>query len=560
MSKLLPLRVLPSALLLMGLSLPSLAQQIPSAAEPGRQAPLPVMPMPAAPGGPILVPQSPAVQAPAGAEKFTLTLTQVTIEGATVFSEDELEALYRDLIGKQVTVLDLFKIANDLEVKYRNAGYITTRVIVPEQEIDDGHFRLVVVEGFVSGVVMPDDIGPAKAAVNKLIEPLRGVRPINIADIERRLLLANDLAGLTVRGSLEPSPTELGGSVIVISTERKAVDSSLSLSDRNSRYLGDAELGANISFNSFGSRADRFSLNARTSIPLDRSWGVSGTYDALLNSDGLAGAFTSSYAHSQPGLELEELNVESEVISEVASLSYPLIRSRRQNLRLFSEFEYRNVYTDIAGEAFNRDRLRILRAGLSYDRTDSWNGITAARATVHQGLDLMNASDEGSEYASRFNGRSDFTKFTADLTRIQQLPGNFSLLATATGQVTNRPLLASEEIALGGPNFGRGYDDGEVAGDSGWAAALELRYNSFGLPLFPRGIQYYAFYDAGQVWSKAEARFEGHQNLFSTGLGLRVNLLDNLFATAEFSQPMNRDVQTEGDKSPRTFFSLVAHY
>src|SRR5690606_38785782 len=145
--------------------------------------------------------------------------------------------------------------------------------------------------------------------------PLRGVRPINIADIERRLLLANDLAGLTVRGSLEPSPTELGGSVIVISTERKAVDSSLSLSDRNSRYLGDADLGATIISNPYGSRVTRSSLTARTSIPLDRSWGVSGTYDALPNSDGLTGAFTSSSPHSQPGRELEVRDVESKVFS-----------------------------------------------------------------------------------------------------------------------------------------------------------------------------------------------------------------------------------------------------
>ncbi len=555
------LRAISPALLLVGLSaaLPAFAQ-IPQAAEPGRQAPLPVMPTPSTTGGPILVPQAPAVQAPEGAENFTLTLQQVQIEGVTVFSSEELEPLYRDKLNQQVTVRDLFAIANALEVKYRNAGYVTTRVVVPAQEIDGGKFRIQVIEGFVSDVVFPDDIGPAKAAVASLIEPLRSIRPINVADIERRLLLANDLPGLSVRGSLEPSPSELGGSVIVVNTERKAVDASLSLDNRNSKYLGDGGLSASASLNSFASRADRLTLNARTSLPLDRSWSVGGVYDALLSSNGLTGSLSSSYANSKPGLELEELDVESKVISEVAALTYPLIRSRRENLRVFGEFEYRNVYTDIADEAFNRDRLRIMRAGLSYDRADSWKGVTAARATLHQGLDLMNASDLGSDYASRFNGRSDFTKVTADLTRVQQLAGNFSLLGTATGQVTNRPLLASEEIALGGPNFGRAFDDGEVAGDSGWAASVELRYNHFGIPALPHGAQYYAFYDAGQVWSKGEVRFEGHQNLFSTGLGVRVNLLANLYATAEIAKPLNRDVQTENDRDPRAFFSLVAHY
>ncbi|TBV00127.1 ShlB/FhaC/HecB family hemolysin secretion/activation protein [Stutzerimonas kirkiae] len=534
--------------------------QLPSAAEPGRRAPVPVMPELIAPGAPILVPQAPAVQAPAGAENFTFRLEELLIEGVTVFSKAELEPLYLDRIGQQVSVRDLFAIANELEVKYRNAGYVTTRVLVPAQEIDGGRFRIQVIEGFVSEVVLPDDIGPAKAAVLRLIEPLRELRPISVAAIERRLLLANDLAGLDVRGSLEPSQSELGGSLLVVSIERKAVDSRVALDNRNSRYLGDAGLSASASLNAFGSRADRLTLNARTSIPLERSWSVGGVYEAQLGSNGLSGSFASSFANSKPGLELDELDVESQVISEVATLSYPLIRSRRENLRLFGEFEYRNVYTDIADDAFNRDRLRILRGGVSYDRADGWDGISALRATLHQGLDLMNATDEGSPYASRFNGRSDFTKLTLDLTRIQQLPGNFSLFGSMTGQLSNRPLLASEEIALGGYSFGRAYDDGEVAGDSGWAAFIELRYNHFGVPFLPHGIQYYAFYDAGQVWSKSEARFEGHQNLFSTGLGLRVNLLANLYATAEITSPLNRDVQAEGDREPRAFFSLIAHY
>ncbi|ALJ38135.1 ShlB/FhaC/HecB family hemolysin secretion/activation protein [Azospirillum brasilense] len=132
--------------------------------------------------------------------------------------------------------------------------------------------------------------------------------------------------------------------------------------------------------------------------------------------------------------------------------------------------------TDISGDRFNRDRLRILRGGFSYDRTDNWDGITAVRGLVHQGLDILDATKLGSAYASRERGRSDFTKLTADITRVQQLPANFSILATATMQAPGTPLLASEQIALGGPSYGRAFDEGEISGDSGWAGSLELRY------------------------------------------------------------------------------------
>ncbi len=544
---------------------PALAQQeprqLPTGAEPRLETPRPVMPLPAVPGGAIVVPKASAVEAPAGAENYRLTLKGVTIEGATAYGQDALRSSYQDLIGREVSVADLFKVANDIELRYRNDGYITSRVIVPAQTIEDGVFRLQVVEGFVSEITYPDDIGPALAAVKRLVDPLRGVTPINVADVERRLLLANDLAGLTVRASLEPSPTTLGASVIVVKTERKALDALASVNNRNSRYLGTNQYIASTSINSFGSNADTVNLSARLSSPLKRAWAVGAGYQALVTSDGLTFSANGSYSRSKPGLTLDPLDVKSWVASGTGTLTYPVIRSRLENLRVVGEFEYRDVATDLANDKFNRDKLRILRGGVSYDRTDTWDGITAVRALVHQGLDILDATPLGSTLASRERGRSDFTKFTADVTRVQQLPGNFSVMATATAQAAGTPLLASEQIALGGPSYGRAYDEGEIANDNGWAGSLELRYT----PVLPendvlKGVQFYSFVDGGQVWARSSFETNSRSSLLSVGGGVRASLLGHLFATFEVDKPLNRRVATEGDKDTRFFFNITAQY
>ncbi|MDG5496096.1 ShlB/FhaC/HecB family hemolysin secretion/activation protein [Niveispirillum sp. BGYR6] len=550
-------------LTLSAVTLPAQAQQVqptlPTGAEPGRGLPQPVLPTPSAPGQAIAVPRASAAEAPAGAENFKLVLNSVLVEGNTAFDTESLRPLYAGLIGKEVTVRDLFTVANEIELRYRNAGYVTSRVIVPEQTIEDGSFRISVVEGSISDIVYADDIGPARDTVERLLEPLRGIKPINIAAIERRLLLANDLPGMTVRGSLEPSPTVLGGSVIVVKAERKLIDASLIYDNRNSPYLGSSELIASVSANSIASHADRVGLTAKMSTPARRSWTVAGNYQATLGSNGLTVGLVSSYASSSPGRELKPLEIDSEVVAEVATIAYPLIRSRLENLRLVGEFEYRNVKTDLSDKAFNEDRLRILRAGLSYDRSDSWDGITAARITLHQGLDVLGATDHKAPLASRAAGHTEYLKVTADLTRVQQLPNNFSVLATLTSQFTKTPLLASEEIALGGPNFGRAYNEGEISGDNGWAGSLELRYSP-ALAILPQGVQFYAFYDGGQVWSLSNTRPSGHVTLASTGGGVRANLHENLFATLEVNKPLNLDVATEKGKPTRVFFSLTAHY
>lgn len=535
--------------------------QLPSGAVPGRELPQPLMVAPPGPGGSIVVPRASAAEAPAGAEQVSFTLTAVDIQGATAFSAAELQTSYAALLGKQISVADAFKIANEIELKYRGAGYVTSRVLVPEQAIEGGRFRIAVVEGFISSIVVQGDIGPAKAAIERLLAPLVNVTPVNVAEIERRLLLANDLAGLTIRGNLEPAANTPGASVMVVKSERKDYDASLTLDNRNSPYLGGAEWLGSASWNSFGSNADQLSLRLKQSSPWGRSWSVGGGYSGLFSDDGLTASFNSSFARSYPAKELKRLEIQSDVLTNAASVTYPLIRSRMENLRLTGEFEYRMVDTDLLQAPYNRDRLSILRAGISYDRTDSFDGISAIRATMHRGLDILNATDAGDPLASRSDGHSSYTKWSLDLTRVQQLPASFSLLGTATGQYTRTPLLASEEIALGGPSFGRGFDTGEVSGDNGWAVSLELRYTPEWLQaIFPDGMQLYTFIDRGQVWNIGSVTPTNDRiNVTTAGGGFRVNITKNLFASLELARGLSRPQATISDK-PKVFFSINTHF
>jgi hemolysin activation/secretion protein len=390
------------------------------------------------------------------------------------------------------------------------------------------------------------------------------VKPISVADIERRLLLADDLPGLTVRATLEPSATELGGSTIVVSASRKALDGTVAIDNRGSPYMGREGVSASLAWNAIGERANRFTLSARSALAFGRSASVAGGWDTLLLDDGTTAGLTASVANSRPGLELKPLAVHSKVVATQATVTHPLIRSRLENLRLVGQVEARDVDTDIAGTAFTRDRLRIVRFGFSYDRTDSGfgigDGISAARVTLHKGLDLAGASRQGAATASRANGRPDFLKVTTELTRLQQLGARTSLLATAAAQWAPHALLASEEMALGGASFGRAYNDGEIAADQGVAAALELRYAPE-LAALPAGAQVYSYLDGGRLRAThAGNPLTQAHSLASYGIGLRANLLPGVLATLEVAKPISAPVRTEGNHSPRVFASLSASF
>lgn len=533
---------------------------LPSGAEPGREAPRLLLPPAPAGGAQVSVPQAPATQAPAGAEQMFFTLQQVAVEGITAFAPESLQPLYAGLLGQRISVAQAFEVAGQIELRYRNAGYVTSRVIVPGQTIEDGRFVIQVVEGSIADLVFDAEIGPARAALERLLAPLRGVRPVSIAEIERRLLLADDLPGLQVRGTLEPSATEVGASTLRIAATRRARDVSLGLNNRNSPYMGRAAASAGLAWNSIGGRADTLTLNAGVSLPLQRSRSLSAGYEALVSDDGSTLGLGANLARSRPGRELDVLEVRSAVRSGQLTLSTPLVRSRLLNLRAVGQFEARDVATDIAGSAFTRDRLRIVRAGLSFDRSDSLDGVTAGRATLHKGLGGLGASPDDSSTASRVNGRSDFLKLTAELTRLQQLGPRSSLLAAMTAQWSRHPLLASEEMALGGAAFARAYDDGEISADNGVAASLELRHHPDWAALADRA-QFYAFLDGGRLRAHhLGAPLTRAHSLASWGGGVRATLQPGLFATLEMARPISAPVRTQDGKGPRVFATLNAQF
>ena len=90
--------------------------------------------------------------------------------------------------------------------------------------------------------------------------------------------------------------------------------------------------------------------------------------------------------------------------------------------------DYHDTVTDIFKTIdYTTDRLRVARAGLTYNIVDSLRGNNLVDAQLSQGMDIFGATSSG---ANRSNavGDSSFTKINMDMSRTQPLPSNFSLM------------------------------------------------------------------------------------------------------------------------------------
>jgi hemolysin activation/secretion protein len=79
----------------------------------------------------------------------------------------------------------------------------------------------------------------------------------------------------------------------------------------------------------------------------------------------------------------------------------------------------------------------------------------------------------------------NYTTINAGLARDQKLFGEWSALLNVNGQWSSAPLISNEQLALGGTGGVRGYQQGEIYGDTGWRASFDLRAPSIIAGFFP---------------------------------------------------------------------------
>src|SRR5699024_1194939 len=178
-------------------------------------------------------------------------LRGLDIANATVYADDDFRELYEPFLGAEVALGSLREIANRIENLYREDGYVATRVIIPPQAIEGGMARLEVFEGRIIHYAIHGEIGPVKKQVARLLENLLTGEPARWRDLERYLLLARDLPGISLTGTLRSAGESApGGVILVVNVARKPVDGFVSLQNRNAETSGPLTLSGGVGLNS----------------------------------------------------------------------------------------------------------------------------------------------------------------------------------------------------------------------------------------------------------------------------------------------------------------------
>lgn len=549
--------------LLAGLALlvvagPLWAQQIPTPAEPRPGEPPSVRPR-LSETSPDITVRPLGVKAPPGADRIIVDFAGLVAEGMTQYAQADIAPLYEEYAGKQVPLSVVFEIAGALQRRYREDGFLLARVVVPQQSVTDGIYKLQVVEGYIESVVVEGDAGAVMQRVEQYLQRVVGIRPIDSATLERYLLLANDLPGVSVAGLLQQGTDNVGSASLVVRAQRKSFDAVAWVNNRGSRFTGRSRAALAVAANSFLATGERTEILLSHTVTSQEQQYAQLRHQQSVGDDGLTWDIVASFGNSEPGLTLEPLDAETRSSFVGAGLRYPVVRSRKANLWLSGGFDVISSVVELVNTEQSDDDLRVLHADVSYDFADPLGGRSQLDFGIRQGLSAFGASRDNDTTNSRPDGDSQFALVQAGASSYQRFFGDFGLALELTGQLAFNTLLADEEFRVGGERVGRGYDPSELAGEHGVGWSSELQFTrSSPLDWLDR-YQLYGYYDFGVVWND-DGGATARDSLASVGAGVRTQLFKNLSLELEVAQPLTRKVGTEGDESPRYFFQILASY
>ncbi|MGP1397056.1 MAG: ShlB/FhaC/HecB family hemolysin secretion/activation protein [Inquilinaceae bacterium] len=542
---------------------PLLSQSLPPGASPDRTIRIPDPPTPrltpGAPDGSIVprIQPPPAQEAPVG----TVALRSIQISGVSVYDETVLRPLYADLLGREISFSEIYGVANRLTARYHADGYALSQAFVPGQEVTDGTVRIWVVEGALASFRIEGDAGGNRDVIERYARRLLRSRPLRTADLERYLLLMNDLPGAAVTGFVVPGDQGLANAELVLSASAKATSGFVGLDNRGSRFFGRGQAYATFQANAPFGAGELIEVSPIVTGPGDGPESLGGFVNVRVPVFA-NGAYVQGFlagSETKPGGFLDSLDLRGQALIGTLAYGYPLSRTIDRYVYATGQIDIIETEEDISrDQPFIEDSLRVARGTLSLGQADRWGGETFGDVRLSVGIDALGASDGDDPLRSRINADGGFVAVRGSVLRRQSLDAiadNLRIVAGVSGQYSADPLLSGEEFGVGGPVYGQAYDYYDIAGDYGIAARTELQY---GLPTAQtqavNAAELFAFYDIGKVWNHDPLTFEiDNGSLASLGGGVRVTMVNRVVGSISVAKPLTRDVTAEGDRDLRYF-------
>lgn len=473
-------------------------------------------------------------------------ITEYRILGAKRLDKRSVEKAVYPFLGPERQPEDVDAARAALEKAYRDAGYSTVSVTIPQQRVRKGVVLLQVNETLVGRLRVHGsryhDIDRLKQRAPSMAEGAL----LNFKAVNQDIAALNRQSGLRVtpvlRAGVIPGTVDIDLNV----QDELPLKGSLEINNRHSANTTPWRFSGSLSYSNLWQAGhslgasfqvapertdDGLVYTAFYQAPLDDVWSLTlqGTkQDSFIST--LGGAAVVGRGRTL-GLRLTSILPKHEGL--VHSLSFGLDHKDTEQLVL------------IIGDDAKPDILPSYLSynPLSFDYSATWleprhsSDLNLSVVLQIPGL----GTDTGQFNIRRFRAVDSFFYLRGDVSHTHDLPGGFEAFVKLQGQASSGPLVSNEQLSGGGLSTVRGYLEPTALGDSGAFATFELRSPS----LLRSGDEgrsewrFHAFADAGTlVLDSTLPEQESEFNLASVGVGTRFRVLDHFSGSVDAGLPL----------------------
>jgi len=402
-----------------------------------------------------------------------IPVSEVHFDGASLISKDRLAALHAGVSCFSLEkMFELVRLTTNL---YVDAGFVTSRAYLPEQDLSSGQLHISVMEGRLTDVELVENGQPR--AIGHAAVPAQPGRVVQLREFEQGIDQINALGSMDAKVAFRPGD-EVGTSIGVVEiTSGSPLSLKQSVDNSGAETTGKLQSATNLVledvFGAFETIRASYKRNLDSESDSKSSQNVTASLTLPLG-DWTFDIGTSFYSYRSPITgQLQTFESSGDSWTHTLDIRKLLARDQSSKTHLILGLSAKANRNFLAGSLIDVSsrHLTIARIGLEHEHKLAGLGMIKASAGISRGLPILGVDVDADPF-------SIFTKVDGQVDLILQHQNGMAWSTTARGQWSPDALYSSEHMSVGGASSVRGFESAVLGSENAITLRNEISYKT----------------------------------------------------------------------------------
>ena len=369
-------------------------------------------------------------------------------------------------------------VSRKIESKYKEGGYLTTTVYVPEQDIRDGTIEIRIAEGKMGQLNVEGNKWFSADFIKKFIHAKKN-EILNIKTLVRDILRLNKNPDLEIKTVLSQGKDPVTSDISLKVDGKFPWHAGFLEDDRGSRLTGKYRSMFTGRSSNISGLGDSIFVNTLLS---SSSFGESVSYNVPVGTYGTKMGVDVTYFDMKLGKEFKSFDITGNTQIYTPHVSWELALAEDSDAYVTLGIDIKSIRKRFEDTSTANDQLRIPYLGFDFSKTDLSGQSTFSPKFDFGTSGFLGASPYNYSKSSRPGTGGFFFKYEQSLNRLQKMFLDSYMYIRSQFQIASKSLAPSEQFQLGGADSVRGYPEGDYLADTGGCVNFDWVFPMYIIP------------------------------------------------------------------------------